>query len=125
MNKRRAKAFNTRLIIAQALFFLNTFIWLGLAAYVLYDMTVINNNRLSAVLVGIFMLGNAAMMLVNGILLGKRQTWAYYFAVFVLTVNIILTFTDQFGFWDLLTLIVDLILFVILLSIRKPYLSKS
>lgn len=125
MNKRKAKSLNTRIVAAQALFFLNTLIWLGLAAYVLYDMAVINDNRLPAVLVGIFMLGNAAMMLVSGILLGRRQTWAYYFAVFVLVVNVIWAFTDRFGFWDLLALIVDLILLVMLLSIRKPYLSKS
>jgi hypothetical protein len=125
MNKRIAKALNTKLIVARALFFVNTLIWLGLAAYVLYDMAVINTNRLPAILVGVFMLGNAAMMLVSAIMLGKRQTWAYYFAILVLAVNIILTFTDQFGFWDLLTLIIDLILFGILLSIRKPYLSNS
>ncbi len=125
MNKRIAKALNTKLIVARALFFVNTLIWLGLASYVLYDMAVINTNRLSAILVGVFMLGNAAMMLVSGITLGKRQTWTYYFVILVLVVNILLTFTDQFGFWDLLTLIIDLILFGILLSIRKPYLSNS
>ncbi len=124
MNKRKAESLGKRIMAAQALFFINTLIWLGLAAYVLYDMAVINANRLSAVLVGVFMLGNAVMMLVSGIMLGKRQTWAYYFAVFVLVVNILLTFTDQFGTFDLLTLIVDLVLLVILLSIRKPYLSN-
>lgn len=125
MNKRKAKSFSARIMTAQALFFVSTLIWLGLAVYVLYDMAVINTNRLSAFLVGIFMLGNAAMMLFSGIMLGKRQAWTYYFVIFVLAVNVILTFTDQFGTFDLITLLIDLVLLVILLSIRKPYLSNS
>jgi hypothetical protein len=71
------------------------------------------------------MLGNVAAMCLSGILLGWRNQWFYFFAVFVLVINIVLTVTDQFGFFDLATLILDLVIFWLLISIRKNYLSHE
>jgi hypothetical protein len=60
--------------------------------------------------VGILMFGNAGAMLLAGIGIGKPRRLFYLFAMAVLAVNIILTFTDQFGIFDLLTLLAFLIL---------------
>jgi len=43
----------------------------------------------------------------------------FYVALAVLLVNIVLTFTDQFGLFDLLTLLLDLIILALLLAGRQ------
>ena len=83
------------------------------------------DNRLSAVIVAIFMLGNAVAMFISGLLIYRRIKWGYYFSVAVVALNIILTFTDQFGIADFLTLLVDIVLLMILISLSNLYFSKS
>ena len=68
------------------------------------------------------MLGNIGAMPISGFLIGKYNKWFFNFTVLVLVGNIVLTFTDQFGFFDFATLIIDLVLLGILISIRKRYL---
>jgi len=67
------------------------------------------------------MLGNVGAMALSGYLIGKHNKWFFYLAVLVLVFNIILTMTDQFVFFDFITLVIDLILLGILISIRKQY----
>lgn len=75
--------------------------------------------------VGILMFGNAGAMLLAGIGIGKPRRLFYLFAMAVLAVNIILTFTDQFGIFDLLTLLVDLALLAFLILARSWYLRRN
>ncbi len=109
---------------AQTLFFINTFIWFCLGTYLALDM-LHQNNGLSAVLVGFFFYVNAGAMLVSGMYLGKRETWAYYFSLIILIVNALVTRIGQFGLLDLLELIFDLVIFGVLISFGKAYLNKS
>ena len=125
MKRKRTKSFNSRIVAAQALFYINTLIWLGFAVYMFYDMAAVDNNGFAILIISIFMLGNAGAMFLSGFMLGKRQKWIYYFAIAFLGINIFLTFTDQFGIYDLLTLIIDLVLLVILFSIGRTYLSQT
>ena len=60
-------------------------------------------------------------MLGMGVGLGKRQRRFYYLAILVLAVTIILTFTDEFGLLDLLTLIMDGVLLGLLIATRAAY----
>ena len=111
--------------ITQALFYLNVVIWLGFG---LISAAWMINNRGStpvtvAAFVTIFMFGNAAAMLICGLGLGTRSKWFYFLAVAVMVVNIILTFTDQFGWPDLLTLVIDVLIFILLIIIRRRYLN--
>ena len=122
--KRHKYYFDIKLKIARALFFLNALTWVGFGIYLFLEMTGFN-NRLSAVIVAIFMLGNAAAMFISGLLIYRRIKWGYYFSVAVVALNIILTFTDQFGIADFLTLLVDIVLFMILLSLSNLYFSKT
>ena len=62
------------------------------------------------------MFGNAAVMLWSGVAIGKRQKRFHALALAVLVINIVLTFTDQFGLFDLLTLLIDVALLGILLA---------
>jgi len=118
MSRRNSKSAGRRKSVIRALFYLNALIWLGLAAYTFFGMVYVNNG-LSAVMVAIFMVGNAFAMFLSGNMIGRGKKWAYYFGVFVLGINILLTFTDQFGLLDLLTFILDVVILGFLISTRK------
>lgn len=64
---------------------------------------------------------NALGLVFIGWMLGKGQPWIYYFGLFVLGMNILLTFTDQFGIIDLIYLVLSMSLFVYLLITRAHY----
>jgi hypothetical protein len=116
---------NQRIKISQILFYLNSLIWVGLGIFSLARVS--GNTSASPItlwIVALLMFGNAAAMLVNGLILAKRQGIFYIFALVVLGINILLTFTDQFGTLDLITLLIDLILLVMLISVRKAFFSK-
>jgi hypothetical protein len=122
--KQQRYYFNVKLKIARALFFVNALTWLGFAVYLYLDM-VRSGNDLSAVIIALFMVGNAAAMFIGGLLIYKRIKWGYIFAIAVLALNIFLTFTDQFGIADFLTLLVDIVLLMILISVSNLYFAKS
>jgi hypothetical protein len=81
-------------------------------------------QKLSYAIVALLMFGNVAAMLVSAWLAGKRWKWGYFLALAVLLANILLTFTDQFGFLDLVTLLLDLAILGLLLGQRAWYLSR-
>lgn len=100
---------------AQVLFLLNTAIWLVLGLASIYRIVSRNPDQTrTAWIIAIFMFGNAAAMLLSGVLIARSARPGYYFALAVLTVNILLTFTDEFGTLDLITLLIDLILVALL-----------
>jgi hypothetical protein len=102
--------------VVQALLGLYALIWLSLAISNLLRLAGSSEQPpFVFVLVGVFMFGNAALLLISGWLLGKRHTAAYLLALAVLLVNIVLTFSDQFGTLDLLTLLFDLLILALLL----------
>lgn len=111
--------------IAEFLFYLNTAIWIFFGVASLIGMTGTGPGRTATVVVAILMFGNAAAMLVAGIGLRIRHRWSLYFGVLVLATNILLTFTDQIGFWDLITSMIDLILLVFLVYSRKQLMMQD
>jgi len=84
-----------------------------------------SSQPITALVIAILMLANVGAMLVAGVGMGKRNRWFYYFGILVLVVNIILTFTDQFGILDLVTLVFDVILLGFLVITRSHYLTTS
>ncbi|MBI5841109.1 MAG: hypothetical protein HZB19_13515 [Chloroflexi bacterium] len=106
--------------VARALFFANALIWVGFAIYIFMEMTSLGNG-LPAYLVSFFMLANAGAMLGSGIMIAKRMRWAYFFGIAVLALNILLTFTDQFGVYDFITLLADIVILMILVSMSRTY----
>lgn len=108
---------------AQLLFYLNALIWfvLGLVSWV----SIGDHQAIPAYLrwtITLLMFGNASFMLFSGWGLGRGSRWLYLLALGVLAANIILTFTDQVGTLDWITLVIDLLLLGILITIRKKYL---
>jgi hypothetical protein len=107
--------------VSQALFYLNTVIWVLLGIFALLRLEK-GMPAITPLVIGVMMFGNAGAMLICGIGLGKERKGFYILALMVLAVNIILTFTDEVGFLDYATFGVDLALLIILILDRKRYL---
>jgi hypothetical protein len=104
--------------IAQILFYLIGGIWLVLAA-----ITFINRGGMQSGywLIALLMVGNGAALIMIGLGLRKYRRLFFRLGLALVAVNILLTFTDQFGLWDLLTLIIDLALFNVLILNRRHF----
>lgn len=66
---------------AQVLFFLNTATWLVIGVTTLVRMMNNSDQKIIAGIIAVLMFGNAAAMLLSGVLLSKDIRWWYYFAV--------------------------------------------
>jgi hypothetical protein len=106
------------------LFFFNALAWIGFAIYVVLDMVNNLNQVSAAVFVGLFMLGNAGLMIWSGILLAKPQKWGYYVALAVIFINILYSLSVQFGLLDIITIIFDIIIFVMLIIFQKEFIAN-
>ena len=109
---------------AQGLFFLNAAIWLVFGIVSVLRLGGNEGQGVTALVVAILMFGNAGAMALSGALLGKRRMLFYLFALAVLAVNVLLTFTDQVGALDWITLVIDLVLAGILIVGRKQFLGE-
>ena len=108
--------------IAQAIFGLNAVIWLAFGITSLVRLAEKPSNQGMVLwIVATLMFANVGAMLLSAWLIGQRKMWFYLIALAVLVGNIILTFTDQFGLLDMLTLIIDLILLGIMLLKRQEF----
>lgn len=117
---------NRSLALAPWLFFLNSAIWVVLGFFSIYSVVSRTPEQvIAAWIIAVLMFGNAGAMLLSGILVGRRSRNGYYFALAVLAVNILLTFTDEFGALDLVTLLVDLVLLALLLLRGKDLSGQS
>jgi len=111
-------------VTAQALFFVNAAVWLAFGVFSLVRLaTGTAAQTLVLLVVAILMFGNVGAMLVAGAGIGTRRRPFYYFGAVVLVVNIVLTVTDEFGLFDFITLVIDLMLLGLLIVTRSHYLT--
>lgn len=116
----------TALTAARWLLFLNATFWLALGLAMLVGGSRMGLNSPAARwIILALMVGNAAIMLISGWGLGTGRRLFYFLALGVLAVNILLTFTDEFGPLDLLTLLIDLTILVLLLANWKRFLKYT
>lgn len=106
--------------IGKWLFWLNAAVWLALGIWSMVRIgedTVGGNVTLW--IIAILMLGNVVAFLWCSFAIQKQATWYRFAVIAILAVNLILTFTDQFGLFDFLTLLLDLILLGIVLILHQ------
>ncbi len=72
----------------------------------------------------VLMFGDALALLVCGLFLARRMNLIYWFAVLVLSINIILTFFDQVGLIDVLFVLLNIATLAGLLNQRKEFLPQ-
>jgi hypothetical protein len=86
-----------------------------------------NNNPNMLIVYAVYatlMLGDALVMLVCGLYINRKIKMVFWFAVIVLSLNIILTIFDQFGLIDFIFVLLNLITLIPLLVLRKEFLHK-
>lgn len=104
------------------LFGLNAAIWLVLGVTSLYRMGGSGDiSQTTALIIAVLMFGNAAGMLLVGFGIARRIKLFFYLALALLGVNVLLTFTDEFGVLDLITLVIDLVLVGLLIINRLTF----
>ena len=114
----------SRKTLVRILFFINAALWLGYVVYIYYDMAVVNKNLTSADIVSLFVFANSVMMFVSGWQLAKNESWAYYLAMVVIGINLLLTLLNILDLFFLGIFLLNLFILLSLIPIRKHYLSK-
>jgi hypothetical protein len=112
--------------VGRTLFYLDAAIWLGLGMFSLLHMASANpESALVYQIVGLMMFVNAGALLVSGYkIVTQRRSW-YFFALVVLLVNIVLTFTDEFGMFDFFTQVLDLVILALLIGSWRKFTSSQ
>ena len=125
MRRRYQKIDPRKKIVVRALFYLNAILWLVYAIYIYFDMAVLNQNELSADIATIFVLANAVVMFVSGIILGRQKKTAFYFALIVVILNAVLTVLNLSDFVFVIAFILDIIILWLLLPMKNDHRLKS
>jgi len=111
---------------ARWLFVLLGIIWLVFGVWSIVRITTVISSVPSAMfwMIAILMFVNAMLLIWIGWGLGGGNKLYYYFGLLTLAGNIFLTFTDEFGLFDLLTLIINIALLVLLIAARSKFLEN-
>ncbi|MAT42291.1 MAG: hypothetical protein CL609_08125 [Anaerolineaceae bacterium] len=103
------------------------FVLIGLIWFV-FSVITLTRASVSSILPTWLIWLLSAMMVGNGLLLivvswgiRHQKRRFYWFGLILLFLNILLTFTDQFGLFDLVTLLLDVGLFIVLIFTKKHY----
>jgi hypothetical protein len=107
--------------LAEGLFYVNAVLWLIYSIVNFFQLGGPASDQIGSLLVAVLlillMVGNATAMGIAGLLLRTEHPWAYRCGLALLGLNVLLTFTDQFGFFDGMTLMLDLTLAGLLISL--------
>ena len=108
--------------LARMLFYANAAIWMPLAAITVRRASGGSpEQRMTGIVLTVLMVGNALALVLSGLGLKRRSRWFWLFALAVVVVNFVLTWTDQVGWLDVLTGAIDVVLLLLLVVVRKEY----
>ena len=118
----------TPMIVSAArwLFFLLGVIWLAFGISSIARFSDNSGSVPSAVLwiIAILMFVNALLLFWIGWGIGSCNRIYFYFGLLILAGNIFLTFTDEFGIFDLVTLIINIVLLILLIAGHSKFLEN-
>jgi len=103
--------------LARGLFFLNAAIWLVLAVLG-FIRTGTGTAGWHAILSAL-MIVNAVILAWFGLQIVSGRAWIFFLAITYVAVNQVLTITDQFGWFDALILLLNLVLMGLLFVTRQ------
>ena len=110
------------LILTRSLFFISAAAWLILGTLTLMR-ALANTSDWRMILSGL-MITNAAVMAWFGVKIVRAQNHIIFFAIIYMTLNVVLSVTDQFGWIDALILLLNLIVLG-LLFVAKQRVKQS
>lgn len=101
--------FSTSLKWTRILFFVNAVVWLTFGILSL-AIRAYNDGDLARWVITILMLINGLVMIWFGIMIVRGGSLVFTFAIIYLSLNVVLSITDQFGWVDALILLLNLCL---------------
>jgi len=101
----------------QSMLFLNALVWLVFSVLG-FARFASSANGWRLVLSGL-MIANAAVMFWLGLKIVGTQTWIFFFATLYMALNVVLSITDQFGWFDFGILLLNLIILGALIVTRR------
>jgi lysylphosphatidylglycerol synthetase-like protein (DUF2156 family) len=110
--------------LARYLFFVAASVLLIFSVGTLLRINQNPDQKVMYLMYAVLFLGDAVLMFICGLFV-SRQKRVYWFAVVFLSLNIVLSITDQFGVVDLLFLWFNLIILGILILARKSFLPHE
>lgn len=117
---KRRLSYSQLLRITQVVLILNAGIWFCFSLWYFFRFQEKFADQLIGFLIVAFlMLGNACVFLFIAWAITQKFRWIFSFAIVYTVLNAILAFTDQMGFYDFLALLIDVILLILLLLVRK------
>ena len=101
-------------------------IWLGFGVWSITRIDNQTSNVPVALLwiVAILMFVNALFLSWVGWGIGRGNRLYFYFGLLLLAVNVFFTFTDQFGAFDLLILIINIVLMILLVAGHSKFMQN-
>ena len=110
---------------ARWLFILLGILWLVIGTWSIMRIGSSGGNMSGTILwvIAVLMYLNSALLIWIGWRIGKGLKLYYYFGILVLSGNIFLTLTDEFGVFDLIVLVIAVGLFILLIVTRSKYLK--
>ena len=118
----------TPMIVSAArwLFILLGVIWLAFGTSSIARVSDNSGSVPSTVLwiIAILMFVNALLLFWTGWGIGRGNRLYFYFGLLILAGNIFLTFTDEFGTFDLVTLIINIVLLILLIAGHSRFLEN-
>lgn len=113
--------------VARGLFYLLGVIWLAFGVSSIACIGDASSSVPVAVfwIIAILMFVNALLLIWVGWGIGRGSRPYFYFGLILLAGNIFLTFTDEFGVFDLITLSVNVVLLVLLILGRSKFLQNN
>lgn len=99
-------------IILRVLFFLNAAFWLVTSVLTFFRLG--GGNAFTWVM-ALLMVINGLIFLYFGFTIQKSRNLKVIIALCFLFINIFFTLTDQFGFFDMITMIINMVLFLMLI----------
>jgi hypothetical protein len=110
--------------LVQYLFFLTAVALMAAGAGSMFRADPNPTMKLIYMVYAILMLGDALAMLACGLFIRSRKVPVFWFAIILLSLNIVLTIFDQFGLVDLLFVLFNIFTLGFLITIRREFLPQ-
>ena len=103
---------------------LNAVFWLAYTVITAFGKTYLTTVPIMVKsIIIILAFGSSAILVCIAIFIKRRNRFAFYFGLLMLTIIAVLSITDEFGWLDFFSLLISLIPLVLLLKDRNWYLK--
>lgn len=124
-SKKRSQEFVTnRKRLARFLFYTNAVVWVVIGLLMIIEM-LIAKNTISTALVTFFFLINILALFACAKLLDQREKWIFFTILVIPILNIALSFTGYPKFLYILAFIIDALIIITIIPLKKHFFIES